>query len=142
MNSFNGVGRLTRDVDLRYTQSGKAVGNFSLAINRQFKNQQTGEYDADFPNMVAWGAQAENLANYMKKGDRIGVTGRIQTRSYDDNDGKKIYVTEVVAESIQFLESKNTNQNNQSSNQQNSQPSNQFANNGQPLDIQDDDLPF
>lgn len=142
MNSFNGVGRLTRDVDLRYTQSGKAVGNFTLAINRQFKNQKTDEYDADFINMVAWGKQAENLANYMKKGSQVGVTGRIQTRTFEDKNGKTVYVTEVVADSVQFLESKGGSQqrNNQSSNSQPS--SNMFENDGEPLDINDEDLPF
>jgi len=97
------VGRLTRDPDLRYTPSGVAVANFTVAANRPFKNQQ-GEQEADFINCVTWRKQAENLANYMRKGSLIGVDGRIQTRSYEGQDGKMVYVTEVLAESIQFLE--------------------------------------
>src|SRR5699024_12812764 len=98
MNRSVIVGRLTKDVDLRYTQNGKAVGNFTLAVNRPFRNQQTNDYDADFINCVAWGKQAENLAQYMKKGSQVGVDGRIQTRTYDDKDGKTVYVTEDVAD--------------------------------------------
>lgn len=97
------VGRLTRDPDLRYTPSGVAVANFTVAANRPFKNQQ-GEQEADFVGCVAWRKQAENLANYMRKGSLIGVDGRIQTRSYEGQDGKMVYVTEVLAENIQFLE--------------------------------------
>ena len=96
------VGRLTRDPDLRYTPSGVAVANFTVAANRPFRNQQ-GEQEADFINCVSWRKQAENLANYMKKGSLIGVDGRIQTRSYEGQDGKMVYVTVVIAESIQFI---------------------------------------
>lgn len=136
INSITLVGRLTKDVDLRYTQSGKAVGNFTLAVNRPFKNQ-SGEYDADFINAVSWGKQAENLANYMKKGSQIGITGRVQTRNYENNEGKRIYITEVVADQVAFLESKKTG--GQSSDQ--SQQNNPIANAGEPIDI-DGDLPF
>src|SRR5690625_2851849 len=101
------VGRLTRDPELRYTPNGAAVSNFTIAVNRPFKNQQ-GETEADFINGVVWRKQAENLANYMKKGSQIGVDGRIQTRSYENQEGKTVYVTEVLAESIQFLESRNS----------------------------------
>lgn len=100
------VGRMTKDADLRYTQSGEAVANFTVAVNRPFRNKN-GEQEADFINCVAWRKQAENLANYMRKGSLIGVDGRIQTRSYDNQEGKRIYVTEVLAENIQFLSSKN-----------------------------------
>ena len=92
------VGRMTRDAELRYTPSNQAVATFTLAVNRNFKNQN-GEREADFINVVIWRQQAENLANWAKKGALIGVTGRIQTRSY-------VYVTEVVAESFQLLESR------------------------------------
>lgn len=109
MNRVVLVGRLTRDPDLRYTPSGVAVANFNMAVNRPFKNQQ-GEQDADFVNCVVWRRPAENLANYMKKGNLIGVDGRIQTRNYEGTDGKTVYVTEVVADSVQFLESKGTGQ--------------------------------
>lgn len=108
------VGRLTRDPDLRYTQSGIAVANFNVAANRPFKNAE-GEQEADFINCVIWRKPAENLANYMKKGSLIGVDGRIQTSSYEGQDGKRVYTTEVLAESVQFLEPKNNN-NNQSDN--------------------------
>src|SRR5690625_4794960 len=87
MNRAVLVGRLTRDPDLRYTPNGVAVANFTLAVNRPFTNQQ-GERDADFINCVVWRRQAENLANYMKKGSMVGVDGRIQTRTYEDQDGK------------------------------------------------------
>ena len=83
------VGRMTKDVDLRYTQTGKAVGNVTLAVSRPFTNEQ-GNRDADFIPIVIWGKAAENLANYMKKGNQIGVGGRIQTRTYEDKDGIKV----------------------------------------------------
>lgn len=140
------VGRLTRDPDLRYTQNGNAVANFTIACNRPFKNEQ-GENEADFINCVIWRKQAENLANYMKKGSQIGVDGRLQSRTYDDKDGKTVYVTEVVADSIQFLESRNssTNSKEQQNNQQNEQ-SNQAVQESpftdEPIDISGDDLPF
>ncbi|HLR42897.1 MAG TPA: single-stranded DNA-binding protein [Pseudogracilibacillus sp.] len=140
MNRSVIVGRLTKDVDLRYTQNGKAVGNFTLAVNRPFRNQQTNDYDADFINCVAWGKQAENLAQYMKKGSQVGVDGRIQTRTYDDRDGKTVYVTEVVADNIQFLESKKSN--NQNNEPQQQQENNPFEGNAESLDIDDSDLPF
>lgn len=101
------VGRLTKDVDLRYTPSNVAVATFTLAVNRTFKNEN-GEREADFINCVMWRQQAENLASWAKKGALIGVTGRIQTRSYDNQQGQRVYVTEVVAEQFQLLESCNS----------------------------------
>lgn len=109
MNRVVLVGRLTRDPDLRYTASGVAVANFNIAVNRPFTNQQGGR-DADFINCVVWRRPAENLANYMKKGNLIGVDGRIQTRSFENKEGQMVYVTEVVADSVQFLESRNASQ--------------------------------
>src|SRR5690625_3472669 len=103
------VGRLTRDPDLRYTSTGVAVANFTVAANRPFKNQQ-GEQEADFINCVTWRKQAENLTTYMKKGNLIGVDGRVQTRSYENQEGKMVYVTEILAENIQFLESRGSSQ--------------------------------
>ena len=97
------VGRLTKDPELRYTPSGLAVVRFTVAVNRQFQGQN-GEKEADFINCVAWRKQAENLANYQRKGNLIGVEGRIQTGSYEGQDGKRVYTTEVVADTIQFLE--------------------------------------
>ncbi|HET0714595.1 TPA: single-stranded DNA-binding protein [Streptococcus pneumoniae] len=107
------VGRLTRDAELRYTQSNIAVTTFTLAVNRPFKNE-AGEREADFINCVIWRQLAENLANWAKKGSLIGVTGVIQTRSYDNQQGQRVYVTEVVASNFQLLESRNSQQNNQS----------------------------
>ncbi|MBU5214381.1 single-stranded DNA-binding protein [Heyndrickxia oleronia] len=129
------VGRLTADPQLRFTPSGAAVATFTLAVNRTFTNQQ-GEREADFINCVVWRKPAENAANYLKKGSLAGVDGKLQTRSYEGQDGKRVYVTEVVAESVQFLEPKN----NQSSNQQRNDD-NPFSN-VQPIDISDGDLPF
>lgn len=143
MNNVSLVGRLTKQVEMRYTQSGTAVASFTLAIDRQFKNQN-GDKETDFINCVGWKHSAEALANYTDKGHRIGVTGRIQTRSYDGQDGKRVFVTEVVAESVEFLEPKKDNQqsnSNQSNNQQYKQQD-PFANDGQQIDINDDDLPF
>lgn len=99
------VGRLTKDPELKYTQSGLAVVRFTLAVNRAFKNGQ-GEQEADFIQCTAWRKTAENVANYLKKGSLCGVDGRIQTGSFDGQDGKKVYTTDVVADSVQFLESK------------------------------------
>ena len=93
------IGRLTRDVELRYTPQNQAVGQFTLAVNRNFKNQN-GEYDADFINCVIWGKSAENFANWTKKGNLVGITGRVQTRNYENQQGQRVYVTEVVAESF------------------------------------------
>ncbi|EHT1688235.1 single-stranded DNA-binding protein, partial [Listeria monocytogenes] len=119
MNRVVLVGRLTKDPDLRYTPAGVAVATFTLAVNRTFTNQQ-GEREADFINCVVWRKPAENVANFLKKGSMAGVDGRVQTRNYEDKDGKRVYVTEIVAESVQFLESKqngaggSTSNNNQS----------------------------
>ncbi|HEL1577698.1 TPA: single-stranded DNA-binding protein [Streptococcus suis] len=125
------VGRMTRDAELRYTPSNQAVATFTLAVNRNFKNQD-GEREADFVNCVIWRQQAENLANWAKKGALIGVTGRIQTRSYDNQQGQRVYVTEVVAESFQLLESRGQQSNSQDG----------TSGNSSPMDIQDEDLPF
>ncbi|BDH63798.1 single-stranded DNA-binding protein [Lysinibacillus sp. PLM2] len=97
------VGRLTKDPELRYTPSGIPMTRFTVAVNRAFSNQ-SGEREADFISCVAWRKQAENLANFMKKGSLIGVDGRIQTGSFEGQDGKRVYTTDVVADSVQFLE--------------------------------------
>ena len=136
MNRFTGVGRLTKDVDLRYTGNGKAVSNGTIAINRPFKNQN-GENEADFINFVVWGKGAENLANYMKKGSQIGIDGRLQTRTYENNNGQTVFVTEVVADSVQFLESKGSQTQQQPQQNQQHQTYEQAG-----ADISDQDLPF
>ncbi|HEM0638154.1 TPA: single-stranded DNA-binding protein [Listeria monocytogenes] len=159
MNRVVLVGRLTKDPDLRYTPAGVAVATFTLAVNRTFTNQN-GEREADFINCVVWRKPAENVANFLKKGSLAGVDGRVQTRNYEGNDGKRVYVTEIVAESVQFLEPKhngaegfisNNNQNgaNYSNDSQtssyradSSQKKDSFANEGTPVDINEDDLPF
>jgi single-strand DNA-binding protein len=145
MNTVNIVGRLTKQADIRYTQSGVAVASFTLAVDRSFKNQN-GEKETDFINFVAWKHTAEAISNYTDKGHRVGVTGRIQTRNYENSEGKRIFVTEVVAEQVTFLEPKKDNQqsnNYQSNNQQSRQQGDPFANSGQaPYDINSDDLPF
>lgn len=164
INSVCLVGRLTRDPELKYTGNNIAVATFSLAVNRNFKDAN-GERETDFINCVIWRQQAENLANWAKKGVLIGITGRIQTRSYENQQGQRIYVTEVVAENFQMLESRNSqgNQQNQGSSFQNGnsskggnvnngynqQPQQQTPNfgrgnsmQGNPMDISDDMLPF
>ena len=121
------VGWMTRDADLRMTKSNTAVASFTLAVNRNFKNQ-AGEREADFINCVIWRQQAENLANWAKKGALIGITGRIQTRNYENQQGQRVYITEVVAESFQLLEIRGQQQ----------------SNNGysDPVDIDESELPF
>lgn len=130
------VGRLTKDPDLRYTPNGVPVATFTLAVNRPFTNQQ-GEREADFINIQVWRKTAESAANYLRKGSLAGVDGRIQTRNFEGQDGKRVYITEVVAESVQFLEPKKDNQ--QRNEQRSEDP---FSNDGQTIDISDDDLPF
>lgn len=103
MNKIILIGRLTKDVDLRFTESGKAVANFTLAVDRPFKNQQ-GEKEADFIRTIVWGKQAENCANYIGKGRLVAVDGRLQIRSYEGQDGDRKYITEVVAETVKFLD--------------------------------------
>ncbi|MEK4427579.1 single-stranded DNA-binding protein [Solibacillus sp. FSL K6-1523] len=97
------VGRLTKDPELRYTPSGIPMARFTIAVNRTFSSQ-SGEKEADFIGCIAWRKQAENLANFMRKGSLIGVEGRIQTGSFEGQDGKRVYTTDVVADSVQFLE--------------------------------------
>ena len=121
------VGRLVRDVDLRQTSTGKMMTYFTLAVNKNFKNEQ-GEQAADFIGCVAFDKKAENMARFLSKGSLIAVEGRISTRNFQGNDGKTVYVTEVVASSITFLESKkqqgNTTQYGQTQNSGYSQQAN------------------
>lgn len=108
MNKALLIGRLTRDPELRSTSTGRNVCQFSIAVNRNFTNAN-GERESDFINCVVWDKQAENLVKYQKKGNQIAVDGRIQTRNYEDKDGKRVYVTEILANNISFLDSKGTN---------------------------------
>ena len=105
MNKVILMGRLTRDPEVRYTTNTNAlVCSYSLAVNRRFKSE--GQPDADFINIVSWGKTAEFCSKYFTKGQQVGVIGRMQTRNYDDKDGRKVYVTEVVAEEAYFADSK------------------------------------
>lgn len=186
MNTVQLVGRLTKEVDLKFTSSGTAVGTFTLAVNRSFTNQQ-GEREADFINCVIWRKAAENLANFTRKGSQIGIEGRIQTRNYENQQGQRVYVTEVVVSNFHLLEARSVTEqrpvgdtqgstsnygdskpsfqankggynkpepqtNNQGS-QGNSnysfnqdfsqqQSSSPFMEEGRPIDISEDDLPF
>ena len=150
------VVRLTRDPDLRYTSNGTAVASFTLAVNRQFTNSQ-GEREADFINCVIWRKSAENFSNFTKKGSLVGVDGRLQSRSYDNQQGQKVYVTEVVVDNFSLLESKsstqdrnysndsdqnNSNLNNNTKSDKSSTKEDPFADSSETIDISDDDLPF
>ena len=161
MNKVVLIGRLTRDPELRYTGNNTPVATFSLAVNRNFSNQQ-GEREADFINIVVWRKQAENVKNYLTQGSQVAIDGRIQTRSYDDNNGQKRYVTEVIADNVEFLGSKNSSNNSNNMNipvnnnmgpspydfGETSEPkgtdveSNPFADFGASIEISDDELPF
>ena len=157
MNKVFLIGRLTRDPELRYTGNNTPVASFSLAVNRNFTNQQ-GEREADFFNITVWRKQAENVKNYLSQGSQVAVEGRLQTRNYEDKDGQKRYVTEVVADNVEFLGSKNSS-NNSSNGSNNEEPtpydfgdtkepkgtdvdSNPFADFGSSIEISDDELPF
>ena len=135
------VGRLTKDPEYRQTPNGVSVATFTLAVNRSFTKSQ-GEREADFINVVVFRKQAENVSKYLFKGSLAGVDGRIQSRNYENNEGHRVFVTEVVADNVQFLEPKNSNQQNNQSQQQGQAPANNnpFSNNN--TDIDTDDLPF
>ncbi|WP_324177682.1 single-stranded DNA-binding protein [Staphylococcus pseudintermedius] len=136
------VGRLTKDPEFRTTQSGVEVATFTLAVNRNYKNKN-GEQQADFINCIVFRKQAENVNNYLNKGNLAGVDGRLQSRSYENQEGRRIFVTEVICDSVQFLESKNNNQsNNQQQRGQAPAQDNPFTNSNNPIDIDDEDLPF
>lgn len=137
------IGRLTKDPELRYTSNGTAVATFTLAVERPFSNSN-GEKEADFLNILVWRQAAEACVNYLKKGRMCAVDGRIQTRNYENQEGRKVYVTEIVADSVRFLERGDTQGR---SEQQNgytggSRSSNNDPFAGETIDISDDDLPF
>ena len=164
MNKVFLIGRLTRDPELRYTGSNLPVATFSLAVNRNFTGQN-GEREADFINIVVWRKQAENCKNYLSQGSQVAIEGRIQVRNYDDQNGQKRYVTEVVADNVEFIGSKNSSNSSNSmsapasNNSNNAGPSpydfgaspepkgtdvdsNPFADFGSSIEISDDELPF
>ena len=132
MNKVVLMGRLTKDPESRYTTNNTPVASFTLAVNRRFAKQGE-ERQADFIHVVAWEKTAEFVAKYFKKGQQVGVIGRIQTRNYDDLDGKKVYVTEVIAEEAYFADSRRDTESNNAP----------FENtNTQEFTVTDDDLPF
>lgn len=154
MNKVCLIGRITRDPELRYTSSNIPSVRFTLAVNRTFQNQN-GEREADFINIVAWRNQAENVKKYVSKGSLVAVEGRIQTGSYE-KDGQRIYTTDIVADNVQFLESKSQSQN-RSDNVTPSDFANEtkesapattdmseevFADFGDSIEISDDDIAF
>ena len=162
MNKVFLIGRLTRDPELRYTSSNIAVATFSLAVNRNFTNN-SGEREADFINIVVWRKQAENVKNYLSQGSQVAIDGRIQSRSYDAEDGKKRYITEVIADNVEFLGTKKSNQGGavespatgSNANQEvtpydfpdvktqtTDVDNNPFADFGDSVEISDDELPF
>ena len=158
MNKVFLIGRLTRDPELRYTGSNIPVATFSLAVNRPF-TAQSGEREADFINIVVWRKQAENVKNYLTQGSQVAIEGRIQVRNYDDNNGQKRYVTEVIADNVEFLGSKASSNNSNNTGSSNNGPtpydfgnapepkgtdveSNPFADFGSSIEMSDDELPF
>ena len=140
INNITLVGRLTKESDLRYTSDGTATATFSLAVNRPFKSAN-GEREADFINCVIWRKNAENFANLTRKGSLVGITGRIQTRNYENKEGQRVYVTEVVAENFALLESKKDSDTQQAPRQTQRQ-ADPFASHGESISISESDLPF
>lgn len=144
------IGRLTKDPDLRYTPSGVAVTQFTLAVDRPFSGGEGREREADFIPVVTWRQLAETCANYLRKGRLCAVEGRIQVRNYDNNEGKRVYVTEVIADNVRFLESNRNNERDDAPPDRGGGQSRQggqgnrdpFNDDGKPVDISDDDLPF
>ncbi|WP_054943611.1 single-stranded DNA-binding protein [Paenibacillus ihuae] len=147
------IGRLTRDPELRYTPAGVAVTQFTLAVDRQFSGGEGREREADFIPIVTWRQLAETCANYLKKGRLAAVEGRIQVRNYENNEGKRVYVTEIIADNVRFLESGNresgsgngagASRNGSSGGNRPGQGGNDpFYGEGRPIDIGEDDLPF
>ncbi len=148
MNKVVLIGRLTKDPELRYTSSNIPTASFTLAVNRPFQNQ-SGVREADFINIVIWRKQAETAKKYLAKGSLVAVEGRIQTRNYDGADGKKVYVTEVVADNFEFLESKgqrNSNSDiefNQTVSQEGTDVSDEpYIDFGDAIELSDDDIAF
>ncbi len=156
MNKVFLIGRLVRDPELRYTSSNIPVATFSLAVNRNFTGQN-GERETDFINIVVWRKQAENCKNYINQGSQVAIDGRIQTRNYEDQNGQKRYVTEVVADNVQFLDTKASREQRENSSVNpynlgdtkpekevnlNDIPEDPFKDFGEEIKIEENDLPF
>ena len=137
MNSVQLVGRFTRDPEVRYTDGGSTIARFSLAVDRRFKSENGPT--ADFPNCVAFGKTAEFIEKYFHKGMKIGLQGRIQTGSYTNNEGQKVYTTDVIAGSCEFVESKSTQQSSQDAGGFNQADNDGFMNVPEGID---EELPF
>jgi len=133
LNNVVLIGRLVRDPDMRYTPNGVAVTTFTLAVDRSFSSNK-GEREADFIPIIVWRQLAEACANHLSKGRLVAVQGRIQTRQYENNEGRRVYVTEVVADTVRFLE--------RAERHQSSDDSDPFAGEGKPIEIDDSDMPF
>ncbi len=141
------IGRLTRDPELRYTAAGLAVAQFTLAVDRSYSSAQ-GEKETDFIPIVVWRQLAENCANYLRKGRMAAVEGKMQTRNYENNEGRKVYVTEVIADNVRFLES-NRDRDGASGDAGGARVpppatayADPFVGSGKPVDLSEDDLPF
>ena len=139
MNKVELIGRLTADPELRYSQNNKAYTKFTLAVNRSFK-KETGEKDADFISIVAWEKNAERICNYLRKGNQIGLIGRIQTGIYDKEDGSRKYLTDVILSEVDFLESKSKNRNDEPT--VDPIEDDPFSDFGDSIQVTDDELPF
>ena len=153
MNKAFLIGRLTKNPELRYSSNNAPIVNFTIAIDRQYTNSE-GQRDTDFISIVAFQKQAENISKYVSKGSLVAVDGRIQTRNYEDKDGKRVYVTEVVADRVQFLDNKNSNNNSEKSEdvspadfqnedvKETNVSDDVFADFGSSIEISDDDIAF
>lgn len=137
MNVITLTGNATKDIELRYSASGTGVGNGSIAVRRSFKNQQ-GEYETDFFNFTTFGKQAEVMAQYIKKGDKFGITGTLQNRVWEKDDGEKRYFTEVIVNGFDFPDKPKQQNNHYQNQEQNNFPKSE----AKPLEIDDSSLPF
>ena len=133
INNWTGIGNIGKDNDVKFSNGGTAVLSQSIGVRRPFKNKQTGEYETDWVNLVFFGKTAENFANFTRKGSKVGIEGRIQSRNYENQQGQRVYVTEVVVNQFHLLDSKNSQSNGQS---------NSPVAGGTPVSLSNDDLPF
>ena len=144
MNKVCLTGRITKNIELKYNQNNVAITSFTLAVTRKFKNQN-GEYESDFINCIAYKSTAELLSKYVKKGDLLGIEGRIQTRNYEDKDGKRVYVTEVIVDSIDFLQSRKDESKQETTKTENTKQKlsdDVFSEFGSSIEITDNDIAF